>query len=291
MRGMWKKLKQLIRKAIGVIKEFIINRDEFEDVKSKIHKEDEEKEYREEIIENFKKQKGHGGAAYFSQQKVNEFKAKKSAKNNDILDKEEQERDDLLSSLFSGLSQATRAIADTVWDVIGNLPNTVVEAFRENLYKILKEKGETKIIKPCINPEKFYGKYSGEGKNYFDLFSDKERNFLSLSVFGDQININKRAEALLWYYDKESDLEWGNIYLSRLNVCKPSRKVDVRNAYMNVFTEIWDDEKEKLIKKSLYELSCASDDFFDEVFFRMEKERLHGIEWFKDAYGRDLINS
>lgn len=291
MRGIWKRLKQLIRKVAELIKEFIINRDEFKDIKDEVQREEDEREYSEEVIENFKRQRGHSGVVHFSQQKVNKFNEKKTAQNSAKLDEEEQKRDDLLASLFSGFPQATRAIADTVWEVIGNLPQTVAEAFRENLYKILREKGETQIIKPSINPEKFYGKYSGEGKNYIDLFNEKERNFLSLSLFGDEVNINKRAEALLWYYDKESDLEWGNIYLSRLNVCKPKRKVDVRNAYMSIFTEIWDDEKEKLVKKSLYELSYASDDFFDEVFFRMEKERLFGIEWFKDAYGRELIEN
>lgn len=291
MRGIWRKLKTLIRKAVELVKEFIINRDEFEEVKEEIRKEEEEKEYREEVIENFKKQKGHGGMAYFSQQKVNKFNEKKSIENSERLDEEEKRRDDLLSSLFSGFPQATCAIADTVWEVIGNLPNTVVEAFRENLYRILKEKGETKIIKPSINPEKFYGKYSGEGKNYINLFNEKERNFLSLGLYADKIDINKRAEALIWYYDRENDLEWGNIYLAGLNNCDPRRLIDLRSAYMDIFTEIWDDEEEKLSQKSLGELAGDCDIFFHEVLFRMKMERLWGIEWFKDAYGRELIES
>lgn len=291
MRGIWKKLKQLIQKVVSMVKEIITHVDEFKDIKEEKQKEEDEKEYNEEVIKNFKEQRGRAGVVYFNQQKVNKFNEKKSVENSKRLDEEERRRDDLLASLFSGLPEATYAIADTVWEVVGNLPKAVAESFRENLYKILKEKGETKIIKPSINPEKFYGKFSGEGKNYIDLFNERERNFLSLSLFGDTINIKARAEALIWYYDKENDLEWGNIYLSRLNVCKPKRRIDLRSAYMDIFTEIWDDEEEKLTKKSLYELSCASDDFFDEVFFRMEKERLYGIEWFKNAYGRELIES
>ena len=290
MRGIWKKLKQLIRKVVKLVKELITINDEFKDIKDEIQKQEEEREYREEIIENFKKQKGHG-VPHFSQQKVNKFNEKKSTERSEKLGEEEMRRDDLLASLFSGFPQATRAIADTVWEVIGNLPQTVSEAFRENLYKILKEKGETKIIKPSINPEKFYGKYSGEGKNYIDLFDEKERNFLSLSRYVDKIDVSKRAEAMIWYYDRENDLEWGNIYLAGLNNCDPRRLIDLRRAYMDIFTEIWDDEKEKLYQKSIFDLAYASDQFFDEVFFRMKMERLYGIEWFKGAYGRELIES
>ena len=289
MRGMWKRIKQLIQKIKELVKIVLSNEDEFEEVRENIKREEEEKEYDEEIIKNFQEKKGKGGSVYFSQQQVRKFNKERSVKNAQALEEEEQKRDDILSSLLSGFPGAVRSISDTIWEVAGNLPKTVVEAFRVNLYKVLKEQGETQIIKPSINPEKFYYKYSGEGKNYLDLFSEKERGFLTLSLFVDEVDISKRAEALIWYYDRENDLEWGNIYLSRLNCCDPRRRVDVRSAYIDLFTEIWDDEEEKMTKKSVFELAKASDTFFNECYFRMKMERLAGIEWFKESYGWEYI--
>lgn len=291
MRGIWKKLKQLIRDVIEVIREFIDYEDDFKEVKEKMHEEEMEEEYRKEVIENFKKQKGRTGVVSFSQKQVNKFNEKKVRKTNELLDEEEKKRDDILSSLFSDFSSATAAIADTIWSVVGNLPKEIFESMRDNMYKIMKEQGETELIKPSINPQKFYGKYHGEGKNYLELFNEKERSFLALSLFVDKVDIAKRAEALIWYYDRENDLEWGNIYLAGLHSCDPRRRVDLRSAYIDIFTEIWDDEEEKMHKKRLFDLAKASDRFFNEVFFRMKMERLAGIEWFKDAYGREFIET
>ena len=126
------------------------NEDGFEEVRENIKREEEEKEYDEEIIKNFQEKKGKGGSVYFSQQQVRKFNKERSVKNAQVLEEEEQKRDDILSSLFSGFPEAVRSISDTIWEVAGNLPKTVVEAFRVNLYKVLKEQGETSRIKVNI---------------------------------------------------------------------------------------------------------------------------------------------
>lgn len=290
MRGIWRKIKRLIKKVVRLVKELISTDDELKDIKEDIRKKEEDKEYRKEVIKNFKEQRGHS-VPHFNQQQVNKFNQRRVVRNSEQLEEEERKRDDLLSSIFSGFPQATAAIADTVWEVMSNLPKTIFETLRANLYKILEEKGETKIIKPSINPEKFYGKYSGRGKNYLDLFNERERNFLSMSLNADKIDIQKRAEALVWYYDKENDLEWGNIFLSRLNNCDPIRRTDLRSAYIDIFNEVWDNEEEKMYKKSVFDLARASDDFFNEALSRMDIEKRFGIEWFKDAYGREFIEN
>ena len=291
IKDIWTKIKKIASKLIIYVREAFASDREDED-------EDEdaaEIEYAREVIKNFESNVGSSfSAVVFDEQKVAQFEAKRRAQQkpaSSLLKKGEDKRDSILSLFVSSARDSAVAIMDGIWDIACNLPAEVYSILKENLYQSMLDAGELNIIKPTIDPTKFYGKYSGEETDYLPLFSEKEKNFMSLSMREGAVNIKERAKALLWYYEKENDLEWGNIYLSRLYCCDPPRTRDLRVSYLNVFTEVWDDEETKLTEECILDLALNSDEFFNESLYRMKLEKEEGPEWFKDAYGREFIDN
>lgn len=289
MKSLVARLKRLIKKVIKKVKEFF--KDEYKDIKNEIKEEEARLEYAQRVVDKFENGKMKVGVKNFSQKDVQTFRHERVAATviSNELREEIQRRDGILRSFLSSLSESIKAMSNDIWETSSSLPKILFESIRKNIYKLLKESGEEMIIKPSINPDKFIGKYCGEGKDYTSLFNETELSFMSLSLYNDNIDIKERAESLIWFYNKDADLN-NNMYLSRLRHCDPVRVIDLRSVYYDLFNEIWDNEKSQMIKKPVVALAEASDRFFEECTFRRKMERIYGESWFKEAYGLEYFN-
>lgn len=278
-------MKLLIKKIADKVRTIFAKERDCDSVQAEASQEAERKAYAQRVVDNYENRTFRSGVVSLTPEDADDFQKSRSAATDAAQEKEDiEERDSVLRSFFSTLSAEINAITDSILEASSTLPRLIFDSIRKNLYHILEESGEKKIIKPLIDPDKFTGKYFGEDQDYTPLFSEAELGFLSLSLYKKTIDIKERAASLMWFYDKDANIE-NNMYLAQLWGCDPHRAIDLRSVYYDLFNETWDTAMRKAQKKSVEYLASASDRFFEECSFRRKMERIYGEDWFKEAYG------